>query len=430
MIVLAGLPFARARSSDEMQVKLRSVLLVTPRWTRDGGVATHVMASAEALARHGVDVHVLAARIEADENVAGVSLHHSHELFNPDASPDVRLGDALSSPPDVIHLHQFDDPDVLTSMRSSAPVVVSSHGYTACTSTVHYFGPGEECTRAHGLGCVPNLIARGCAHTHNPRSLPSSYRRASRGLEALRRAELAISYSSAVDRHLSANGVTRRKVIPLFTTIVPRTGSGHDTRRRVVFAGRIVTAKGVDVLLHAARDVDAEFVICGGGRRLNAMRRLAQRLGVGERVNFKGWLGAAELAYELAEASLVVMPSVWPEPFGLVGIEALAAGRPVVASSTGGVGDWLEDGVSGVCVKPGDAPALARALNALLADPARQRTLGAAGREMVAARFSPESHVAALLEAYRTARSIWEAGRTRSSPDAGGPETRARPSRV
>jgi hypothetical protein len=227
-----------------MPVKLSSVLLVTPRWTRDGGVATHVMASAEVLARDGVDVHVLAAQIESSEPLAGVTVHHSPKLFDVRAPPEARLGRLLGPPPDVIHLHQFDDPDMLTFMQSSAPVVISAHGYTACTSGVYYFRPGEECTRAHGLGCVPNLLARGCAHARDPRPLPSSYRRATRGLTALMRADLTISYSSAVDRHLFANGVTRRKVIPLFTTMAPRTGSGHDTRRRVVFAGRVVPPRG------------------------------------------------------------------------------------------------------------------------------------------------------------------------------------------
>jgi hypothetical protein len=168
-----------------MQVKLKSVLLVTPRWTRDGGVATHAMASASALARHGLDVHVLAARIESSEPVAGVTLHRAPELFNAHASPAARLGDMPPSPPDVIHLHQFDDPDVIDFMRLSAPTVISAHGYTACTSGVYYFAPGHECTRSHGLGCVPNLLARGCAHTRDPRSLPSAYRRATRGLAAL-----------------------------------------------------------------------------------------------------------------------------------------------------------------------------------------------------------------------------------------------------
>ncbi len=392
-------------------MSVSSVLLITPRWTRDGGVATHVMASATALAQDGVDVRVLAARIESEVRVPGVTLHHSPVLFNKQLAPDVRVGDALSSLPAAIHLQQFDDPDVLAYLRASAPVLISAHGYTACTSGVHYFRPGQECTRAHGAGCVPNLAFRGCAHTRHPRSLPSSYKQAGRGLAALREADLALSYSSAIDRHLSTNGISRRRVIPLFTTMEPMVGSGHAGRRRVVFAGRVVAPKGVDVLIRAAREVDGEFVICGDGWRLDAMRRLSRRLGVSERVSFRGWLGPQDLARELAEASLAVLPSVWPEPFGLVGIEAFAAGRPVVASSTGGVGDWLADRVNGLAVKPGDPRALAAALNELLADPERQSEMGAAGREMVASRFSRASHVAALMEAYQSARASWQAGR-------------------
>ncbi len=397
-----------------MPVDVTSVLLVTPRWTRDGGVAAHVIASAGALAERGLSVSVLAASVDADVCVPGVTLFHSSELFDEQSSPAARLGDAMSTQPTVVHLHQFEDPDVLTSIQQLAPVLLSAHGYTACTSGVHYFGPGQECTRRHGVGCVPRLVA--CAHTSDPRQLPGAYRRASRGLEALRRADVAVSYSSAVDRHLSINGVTRRRVIPLFTTMLPTAGSGHATRRRVVFAGRVVLPKGIAVLIRAAQLVDGEFVICGDGWRLQEMRRLAQRLGVQERVCFKGWLAGEALARELAEASVVVLPSLWPEPFGLVGIEAFAAGRPVIASATGGVGDWLEDGVNGLSVKPGDVDALARALGELLADPARQQAMGAAGREMAAARFSRERHVAALLDAYRGAREGWESngGRARA----------------
>ncbi len=380
-----------------------SVLIGTPLWGRNGGVAAHVQASAQLLAGQGLRVTVLAARVDPGEHVPGVTVCRSPELFNTRASMDTRLGDAVSSSPDVIHLHQLDDPEIVEALRMRAPVVVSAHGYTACTSSVHYFRPGQECERPHGPGCVGNLVARGCAHVRNPRPLPSSYRQATQGLDALRRADLAVAYSSSVDRHLATNGVTRRAVIPLFTTMTPKVGSGHPTRRRVVFAGRIVRPKGLGVLIRAARAVEAEFVICGDGFQLAAMRRLARRLGVERRVCFRGWLGAEPLAQELANASVVVVPSLWPEPFGLVGIEALAAGRPVIASFTGGVVDWLEDGVTGLCVRPGDVRGLARALEELLADPERQQAMGGAGREMVAARFSPERHVAAVLESYRAA---------------------------
>jgi glycosyltransferase involved in cell wall biosynthesis len=389
----------------------RSVLLVTPRWTRDGGVAAHVKASAAAMADRGIDVRVLAARVTPGEEVAGVTLHESPQLFRQNVSMQARLGDAVSDPPEVVHLHQVDDPRIVTALRATAPVVISAHGYTACTSGVYYFQPGQECTRGHGLGCVPNLLARGCAHTRHRKTLPVKFRNATRGHSALERADLAVSYSSAVERHLAANGIGRRMLVPYFPTMAARQGAGHSSRRRVVFAGRIVWLKGIEVLLRAATQVEAEFVVCGDGRELDYMRAQARRLGVEQRVCFKGWLGAEELAGELAEASIVVLPSLWPEPFGLVGIEAFAAGRPAVASATGGVGDWLEHGVNGLGVPPADADRLAHALNELLADPERQRSMGIAGRETVRSRFSAETHLAALLEGYRRARATWEAGR-------------------
>src|SRR5437660_11412568 len=74
-----------------------SVLMVIPRWMRDGGVAAHVKASAAALADRGVRVEVAAARVEPDEPVSGVTVHHAPELFNARASIEVRLGEALAS---------------------------------------------------------------------------------------------------------------------------------------------------------------------------------------------------------------------------------------------------------------------------------------------------------------------------------------------
>lgn len=385
------------------------VLLVTPRWARDGGVGTHVVASATALAAHGLEVKVLAARVDSTVSAPGVTTACAPQLFDRELPPEVRLGrSAHSNTPTVIHLHQFDDPAIVNHLQMSAAVLASVHGYTACTSGVHYFRPGQECTREHGIGCVPNVLLRGCAHTRHLRSAPDAYRQAGRAREGLRCADLVLSYSSSVDRHLETNGVVRREVIPLFSTMVPSTATGHAARRRVVFAGRIVAAKGVGVLIRAARSVDAEFVICGDGVGLGAMRRLAGRLGVEERVRFRGWLDAAGLARELAEASVVAMPSVWPEPFGLVGIEALSAGRPVIASSTGGIVDWLQDGVNGIAVAPGDERELASSLQALLADPARQAAMGSAGKQMVAERYSAQHHVNALAAAYRHARARWE----------------------
>jgi glycosyltransferase involved in cell wall biosynthesis len=398
-------------SSAAMSAAPRSVLLATPLWGRNGGVAAHVEASARLLVEQGLRVTVLAAKVDPKLHMPGVTVHHSTELFRAHLPIDARLGAAASVSPDVIHLHQLDDPDVVAALRIKAPVVLSAHGYTACTAGVHYFRPGQECARHHGPGCIPNLALRGCAHVRDPRPLPPSYRQTTRALAALRGADLAVAYSNAVERHLAVNDVTRRAVIPLFVTLAPHRPQEHaddGAQRRVLFAGRVVKPKGLGVLIRAMRAVDAELVVCGDGMQLTAMRRLARRVGLERRVHFRGWLEPEQLAQELASTSVVANPTLWPEPFGLVGIEALAAGRAVVASLTGGIPDWLEDGVTGVGVQPGDVRGLARALDALLCTPERQRELGAAGREMVATRFSPERHVGALLESYRAARASWE----------------------
>lgn len=386
-----------------------SVLLITPRWARDGGVGAHVQRSAELLAARGIRVAVLAARVHSTEPIEGVTVHESPRLLDRTAPVAARLAGALSDSPELVHLHEVDEPPLLDSLRARAPIVVSAHGYSACTSGVYYFRPGNECARAHGPGCVPNLLARGCAHMRNPMPLPGQYATATRRRDSLALADLAVSYSSAVDRHLAANGISPRVVLPLFPTLDVRPPDAEPATPRVLFAGRITRAKGVQVLLRAARGLDAELVVCGDGPQLPAMRRLARRYRLGGRVRFTGWLAADALARELAEASIVAIPSVWPEPFGMVGIEGFLAERPAVATATGGIADWLEDGVSGLLVPPGDARALARALRELLADPQRRRAMGQAGRARALASFTPERHLAALLGGYERARTAFSA---------------------
>ncbi len=115
----------------------------------------------------------------------------------------------------------------------------------------------------------------------------------------------------------------------------------------------------------------------------------------------------------------MAMPSLWPEPFGLVGIEGFAARRPAVASAVGGIPEWLEHGRSGLTVPAGDAAALAGALRELLDDPERRRTMGANGEATVAERYSRRAHLDALLTAYGDAREHWLSERPGTRRPAG-----------
>jgi glycosyltransferase involved in cell wall biosynthesis len=94
-------------------------------------------------------------------------------------------------------------------------------------------------------------------------------------------------------------------------------------------------------------------------------------------------------------ARLLVVPSVWPEPFGLVGLEAAACGVPAVAFDVGGIGEWLTDGVNGRMVAAGDTAAMGDAIASLLSDRARRMRF-ADGARAAATRLSPEAHFSRL----------------------------------
>lgn len=380
------------------------VSFVTTLAGRDGGVAVHVLESAAALSAAGHDVTIICARADADHPAPAVEVP---ALAEPGSSAaQLALAQALrGSQPDIVQIHDLADPRIVAVARRSAPTIVSAHGYPGCTHNNHYFAPGVECDRAHGPGCLPNIALRGCYHARNPLPVPRLYRQTTRRLEAYAMADGVIAYSDAVIRHLARNGLEGR-LVRYFTSLeradaAPQPPAGG---RHVLFVGRVVPAKGVETLVEAVAGIDgAQLSVAGDGWGRGAAEALARELGIAERVRFAGWCNGAALADAYHRCNVVAVPSLWPEPFGIVGLEAMARRRPVVGSLTGGVGDWLQDGVTGLAVRPGHVAELRAALARILDEPAQQIAMGAAGRAAVEAHFSEQAHVAALRAAFAAA---------------------------
>lgn len=161
----------------------------------------------------------------------------------------------------------------------------------------------------------------------------------------------------------------------------------------VAFAGLLSPGKGVPLLLDAIaslRTPGARLELLGEGPSGPALRRRAEALGLDGRVRFHGSVEPGRVAAAFGEARVVAHPSLVPEGFGLVGVEALQQGRPVVGFGTGGASDWLRPEETGLRVEPADPVAFGRALDRLLGDGALADRLGEAGRELVQRRFSAE----------------------------------------
>jgi glycosyltransferase involved in cell wall biosynthesis len=173
----------------------------------------------------------------------------------------------------------------------------------------------------------------------------------------------------------------------------------------VLFVGRLIYYKGVDVLLRAMRDVDADLVLVGSGPLEVWLRDLAARLGIAERVTFLAPLPEPELVAWYHTADVFCLPSVArSEAYGLVQLEAHASGTPVVSTDLPtGVPFVNPDGETGLIVPPGDANALAAALSRLLSDDPLRERMGARARERALAGFSIAAMTDALLGVYSEA---------------------------
>ncbi len=188
------------------------------------------------------------------------------------------------------------------------------------------------------------------------------------------------------------------------------------TKRRsdpphIVGYGRLVPDKGFDVAVRAFATVirrrpDARLVLAGDGAARPDLERLVERLGLARSVTFSGIVAPEDVPPLLDGASLVVVPSRWDEPFGLVALEAALMARPVVATRAGGLVEVVTHGETGVIVDKDDPDALAGAILDLLADPARADRMGIAARVRARERFSWDRCVAAYEELYETSRRM------------------------
>jgi glycosyltransferase involved in cell wall biosynthesis len=167
-------------------------------------------------------------------------------------------------------------------------------------------------------------------------------------------------------------------------------------------AARLDRLKGIDILIRAVATLRADFPdltleVAGAGPDRARLEDLVGRLALGSRVRFLGWQN--NLTGVMARWDVFAFPTL-SEGFGIAALEAMALGKPVVASAVGGVPELVEHGSTGWLVSPGDPDALATSLRVLLVNAEQRRTMGAAGRARAAETFSEAAMVAAISDIY------------------------------
>ena len=225
-------------------------------------------------------------------------------------------------------------------------------------------------------------------------------------LLAMRRIKLVVAPSKFIAR-ATAVDFPRTPIVHIYPGIVlpGKLPLPDSFRPTVLCAGRMEAVKGVDHLIKAFAHVHRGFPetvlrIVGDGSHRKELESLAVQLGLSDCVEFAGWVRQKQLYREYATATLLAIPSVWPEALGLVAVEAMATGRPIVGSNTGGIPELIDDHVTGIIVEPRDELGLASAIGGLLAD--RDRLVSAANASAVKALdFDRDAFADKILDLYQ-----------------------------
>lgn len=342
--------------------------------------------------------------------------------------------------PDVLYTHKLSSPQLEARLLNISPAVFFAHDYQGtCISgnKTHQFPSVKVCERRFGPLCMLHYFPHRCGGL-SPLTMIKLYRLQAGRLALLQRYAAVVTHSAHMLSELTKHGVSRRRAYCLPFLVAPpgsqlsecfpksfpdsHSSDQNEAARaksksyvQLIFSGRMEQLKGGHVLLAALPEVqralgkNVRLLLAGAGRKREEWERQAERLQQLHstlEIEFVGWVNQARFDRLLDQSDLLVVPSIWPEPFGLVGPEAGLRGVPAAAFGVGGISEWLVDGVNGY-LAPGDPPTaagLAEAIVRCLGDRETHEQLRR-GAVRVATEFSLDNHLAKLLEVFESVRA-------------------------
>lgn len=313
--------------------------------------------------------------------------------------------------PDVAHLHNVSGKltfSVVDALRArGVPIVLTLHEYKAICPNGWLATHDGVCHR-----CVGRTTLHAVRHRCMDGSLPKSVLAAAEATINRRRRQfdkidLMLAPSQFLKDQVVQGGLDARRIRIVRN---PAERVAQPDRRlaevpRFVFFGRLVENKGIDVLLSASKLLEgkAEVAVFGSGPLERHVRDRVDR----ERlpVTFRGYADRHTIGSELGRCTASILPSLWYENAPMAIIEAAGCGVATIASAIGAIPETIEEGKTGILVRPGDPDALAEAMRALADDRTRALEMGRYAWERVGEQHDPRAHLEEILEAYEWARS-------------------------
>lgn len=392
------------------------ILVITGRRSLEGGIEIYIKNIISILKNIGHEVALL-YEVDGLDGVSHVDDYSPYPLVWCVGAKQKGLKLALSWKPDICYSQGMISANIEQEIALRVPTIFFSHAYVgACISGSKstWFPAPKPCNRKLSFVCLALYMPLRCGGL-NPRTMLNMYRN-----QRFRQVLLSRYRGVCVATHhmqsvMLKNGVCddNLHILPLFPNHQdpdPEPPLARPHTGIILLAGRLTRLKGWTHLVPAISMASAKLgrihtlAIAGDGPDRIKLLNLAARYHVP--VEWYGWLSPEDISAKMRQADLLAVPSLWPEPFGLVGIEAGCVGTPAVAYAVGGIPDWLIPGVSGE-MAPAErlhpAPLADAIVRALRDTNHWQKLREGAWRQ--ATMFSRERHVAKLMQILQSAAS-------------------------
>lgn len=349
------------------------ILLINDHFKPIGGAEILMNSFGEELRKKGHQVRFFTSNALGESQDSDYSCFGSTAFYTPilqTVNPFAvkKLKQVLAEfQPNIIHVQLFLtqlSPLILSLLRNIPTVYYAVWYRTICPTGTKLLPNGQNCQQSLGKACLKNQ----CLPFRDWLPIMGQFQLLNRWKEVFDR---VIVPSQAVREKFVANNFRVDGLIE--HGIRPRTAPNavKNTHPTIAFCGRLVKEKGATILIKAFHKVLAVFPfaqldIIGDGPELTKLMQLAKRLNITEKITFRGFLSFEKAENILNKTWIQVIPSIWDEPFGLVAIDAMFRGTPIIASNTGGLGEFLEHQQTGVLVKSGEDQLLAQAIIQLL----------------------------------------------------------------
>lgn len=311
---------------------------------------------------------------------------------------------------DLLHIHSVNNHALIKKLSKTIPTFKTvADSRPACPAEFKTKPDGSLCKEAVGKACINCMNSLGLSNSEAKKRLAKTIKE----LRIMKNFAFIFTSSKYTKQQLLINGVKpdNVKVIPLFLSrLLPNIEKASASQSKnfesdILFVGRLIKAKGIKELLTTFSLLKNKYrlTIVGETPPYVKSNDLVKLNHLEKKVKLVGWIDNEKIDNYFQRTRVCVIPSMSPESFGIVGLEAMRNKKPIVAFDSGGIPEWLQDGKNGFLVPRGDTNVLAQQIQYLLENPDLAQKMGEKGHEILVSHFTKEKYLEKLLKFYKIA---------------------------